>query len=152
MARGRKRNQKRKPIDAQKETTTNDESAGSGTDGTEQPFDWTTERVLALLNCMIRRKPAGMHKHANMILIKTHLSERLKMDVPIKEIWKFLHAHWDMDEADKIEFQVTNIEKKDFELPQTEEWTQLVEEQGAIIREAENKNKDGINGTLPSEL
>ena len=40
-----------------------------------------------------------MHKHANMILIKTHLSERLKMDVPIKEIWKFLHAHWDMDEA-----------------------------------------------------
>jgi len=32
-----------------------------------------------------------------MHLIKCHLSERLKMDVPIKEIWSFLHNYWNMD-------------------------------------------------------
>jgi len=34
-----------------------------------------------------------------MQFIKSHLSERLKMDVPVKEIWSFLNTHWDMNEV-----------------------------------------------------
>jgi len=34
-----------------------------------------------------------------MLLIKSRLSEFLKTDVPIKAIWSFLHAHWNMNEV-----------------------------------------------------
>lgn len=34
-----------------------------------------------------------------MLLIQSQLSECLKVDVPIKAIWNFLHAHWNMKGA-----------------------------------------------------
>ncbi|XP_060856126.1 MRG/MORF4L-binding protein-like isoform X2 [Metopolophium dirhodum] len=129
----RRRNQKRKHK-ATQANTKNDSLATKRED-----FLWTNERKIALFQCMIKRKPAGLLKHINMHFIKSHLSERLKMDVPIKEIWSFLHTHWNMDEVDKIEYQSTIMEKKDFELPQTEEWINLIKEQGALIN-ANNTN------------
>lgn len=135
MARKR-HNRKPKQKDAQ-------EKINDSIETKEKSFVWNNKRIIALLNCMIRRKPAGLHKHMNMILIKTHLSKRLNIDVPIKEIWSFLNAHWNMHEADKIEFQSMKIEKKDFELPKTEDWTRLIEEQKALFN-SNNINTDAI--------
>ncbi|NP_001155720.1 MRG-binding protein-like [Acyrthosiphon pisum] len=114
-------------------------------------FVWTTERKIALLQCMIKRKPAGLLKHINMLIIKSHLSERLQMDVPIKEIWRFLHSYWNMDEVDKIENQAMPIKKKDFELPQTEEWINLIKEQGDLI-DSNNMNTDAMKQTSQAAI
>lgn len=139
MAPKRRREVERKPIAVPQEvTTTNDSPVLMKA---PSPFIWTTERTLALLNCMIGRKPAGLHKHVNMMLIKTDLSKRLNMDVPTSEIWRFIDAHWDINLADKIEYQVTKIKPKDFELPKTEEWEQLVRQQGENIKKMEIENK-----------
>ncbi|KAL5241740.1 hypothetical protein ACI65C_009150 [Semiaphis heraclei] len=106
------------------------------------PFKWTTDKKLALLECMISRKPAGLNKHLSMLLIKMHLSHRLKLDVPIDAIWSFVNDHWNIREADLLETDLKKIKKKNFELPQTEDWKRIIEEQGALINKYNNTNKD----------
>ncbi|KAL4153728.1 hypothetical protein QTP88_001561 [Uroleucon formosanum] len=79
------------------------------------PFKWTTERSVELLFSMIGLKPVGLKKHINVMLIKQRVSKRLNMNVPIGEIWKFLHAHW-------------NLELASMEKTKREEWAKFIEE------------------------
>ncbi|CAI6357357.1 unnamed protein product [Macrosiphum euphorbiae] len=108
----------------------------------DEHFIWSTERKIALFQSMINRKPAGINKHINMILIKTDLSKRLGMDVPVKEIWRFLNAHWDLTKADRIELPPVFMIKKPFELPKTEEWMKLIKEEGELIDAREKRDAE----------
>jgi len=53
MARRRRRNQKPKRKATQKNTTNN------RLETKREGFVWDQERIIALFNCMIRKKPAG---------------------------------------------------------------------------------------------
>eukprot|EP00102_Acyrthosiphon_pisum_P023248 XP_016660458.1 PREDICTED: uncharacterized protein LOC100568502 isoform X2 [Acyrthosiphon pisum] len=68
-------------------------------------FIWTPERSVELLNSMIGLKPSGHHKHQNILTIKERVSQRLNMNVPIKDIRKFLHDHWDLYVADRMKYE-----------------------------------------------
>ncbi|XP_015369498.1 PREDICTED: uncharacterized protein LOC107165660 [Diuraphis noxia] len=89
----------------------------------------------------------GLNKHLSMLLIKMHLSHQLKLDVPIPDIWNFLHSHWNMRKADQIETNLKEIKRKNFEIPQTEDWIKIIEEQGALIDKYNDTNTGNMVGS-----
>ncbi|XP_022181054.1 uncharacterized protein LOC111041164 isoform X2 [Myzus persicae] len=107
-------------------------------------FQWTAQGQLAILMAMAGISPYGVHKHMDVYIIKTRLKKVLNLDIPINTIWTYLEYLYDLKQADAIE-PVDKVfsEDKDFELPQTEEWRQLIEEQRALIQKGDNKNTDG---------
>ncbi|CAI6366771.1 unnamed protein product [Macrosiphum euphorbiae] len=133
MSRG-KRSPKR-ILKATQENTTNDSLA------TEREDFWNDERTLAVFHSVIKRKPEGLLKYFIISKIQSQLSDRLKMNVPSKVIWSYLHARWNMNEDDLAKrqirtfFRTNNKEdfERDFELPHTEEWTRLIEGQFDLI-------------------
>ncbi|XP_050523016.1 uncharacterized protein LOC126895321 [Daktulosphaira vitifoliae] len=102
---------------------------------------WDSKQKIALLNSMINLKPAGIHKHLSMLLIRENVSKSLKTNIPSEAIWNFLHSHWKMDIADEIENINIPHTIQDFSLPNDDDWTQLIEEQKMII----NSNKKANN-------
>ncbi|XP_060863693.1 uncharacterized protein LOC132940235 [Metopolophium dirhodum] len=126
--------------------TTNNSIATAGED-----FLWNNERTIAIFHSVIKQKPAGLLKYPTILKIKSRLSERLKMNVPIKAIWSYLHARWDMNKDEIEEEQFRNMKKKDFELPQTEEWIRLVKEQRDLI-DSNNTNTDAMKQTSQAAI
>lgn len=98
----------------------------------------------------------------DVYIIKTRLKKVLNLDIPINTIWTYLEYLYDLKQAVSV-VKITIVylfifttfilsqdaiepvdkvfsEDKDFELPQTEEWRQLIEEQRALIQKGDNKN------------
>lgn len=108
----------------------------------QKDFKWNSKQKIALLNGMINLKPAGVHKHLNMLLIREDVSKNLKKTVPTAAIWKYLHSYWDTDIADNIERSTVTLDKENFDLPKDEEWMQLIQEQMQILNL--NISKDAV--------
>ncbi|XP_016662292.1 uncharacterized protein LOC100160059 [Acyrthosiphon pisum] len=142
-------------------------------------FEWTTKLEKCLLLNMARLKPCGINKHLSIILLKEKISKELKLNIPVKVLWNYLSAKWDIRAADIIEHISFNTSEKDFVLP--EEFDQLISEEGEKIKKLDKEclsdeinkkkllnwsgktrsksnsmssvdSKEGLNETIPSTL
>lgn len=97
-----------------------------------------------------------------MYLIKNRFKKHTNIDVPIATIWHFLNQLWDFRNiVSLIQIKIVYLfifttfilsqdliegvdekftKQKDFELPQTEDWKQLIEEQRALIKKSDDEN------------
>ncbi|XP_060873268.1 uncharacterized protein LOC132947088 [Metopolophium dirhodum] len=103
-------------------------------------FKWTTRLEKCLLLNMVRLKPSGINKHLSILLLKEKITKELQVNIPIKVLWNYVTAKWDIRAADIIENISFDTSEKDFVLPK--EFDQLIAEEGEKMKRLDKERSN----------
>ncbi|XP_029345721.1 MRG/MORF4L-binding protein-like [Acyrthosiphon pisum] len=110
---------------------------------TIETFKWTPRLEKCLLQNMMGLRIGGINKHLTMLLLKEKMHKQLKLNIPIKVLWDYVSAKWDIRFADLMERISFDTRQKDFVLP--EDFDQLIDEEGEKIK---NLNKECLSDEI----
>ena len=81
-------------------------------------IDWTAENEVRLFYAMKNRKPVGIDRNFQMILINASFNEMVHKQVPSSVLWEHLESMYDMEALNDNHSPASSIvDEKDFALP-----------------------------------
>lgn len=80
-------------------------------------IDWTPENEVHLFYAMKNRKPVGIDRNFQMILINECFNKRIRKEVPSRVLWEHLEAMYDLDALNENNSPASSIvDEQDFAL------------------------------------